>query len=276
MKRFILILIPLVIISFINCPDTTEDAPLPSRYDYFVIDFELINNTDQDVSYDILCVKKSPMLIENTTDIFHPKYYSGLSDFNRLYLTEDTEGIEQGVIDYYYIHKLKFDEYLSGDSKFHSDLKNRSLNSKYTGVVSENTRFIDSLLYWFGFDTLEADWELTSGMIKLNIGGVERNIVGWPEKYYSQTPNVVKYGLFYRFSLDDNYYEEYGRDNLLYIGTDSDLKFLMDLTGDTPYMYKGNLRGSLTVKIKITINSADDISVEVTPIEGGTPVFLYP
>lgn len=105
-------------------------------------------------------------------------------------------------------------------------------------------------------------YSISSVLLRLNFdSNEERVIAGWPKYYYSKLANVVKYGFFYSFVNYDKKIREFidnGGSGAMF-SIDSD-----DPSGEiTGYKF-------LTVySLRLTINSVDDIILEVVEDETG-------
>lgn len=108
----------------------------------------------------------------------------------------------------------------------------------------------------------ESGHSLRSILLRLSFkNGEERILAGWPKYYYSKLENVAEYGFFYKFSNYDKKIREF-RDN----GGNG---FMFSINTDDS---SGEITGynQLTVySLKLTINSVDDIKLEVDKEETG-------
>ncbi|HOF01217.1 MAG TPA: hypothetical protein PK385_01095 [Spirochaetota bacterium] len=211
--------------------DPNSGIPMPK---YLKFKVNIVNNSDLTVDYVLKEVLIGVNVLENTADIFLSQdIYESYKNFDPkdFVETDADKGNAFSVFSYKY-----------GDIKIRGNIKKEN---------SDTLIFYDPLEYR-GVETL---------LIRLLFNGSnEKILAGWPKYYYSKLSNVSLYGFSYRFGNDkkiENHQNLTGNYGVRY-STNSD-----DSSGDiTAYLNK------TIYSLKVTINSPDDIQMEVLPETG--------
>jgi hypothetical protein len=233
LKRYLIFIgMFVVLLSFFSCfPEIeTDGAQLLPPYTRFAMD--IVNNSGMNAYYNFKAVSIGYQLIENSSDVF---------ESDELYLSLKDKEIKDG--DTVNIDKvMDFSNYLMYYDRYFTDMI--SFN-----ILNKGDVYFDIKQKELNVDVFDRDVKA----INLNLefeGGEKRVIAGYPESYYSKLDNVVHYGIFYKFDYDKR-------------GDGVSPNYIDPITKEiTPIPWY------TWYSIKITINSPDDIKVEVLPETG--------
>ncbi len=239
----------LSVVLVLSCPtpDPESMVPLPIK-----INLEIVNNTSVDLSFDVDCVSVGFKLFNNIEEIV-----SDDENYQRL--------LNYRLDDYYK------DKVYNGSSVLIPLLDNSGdviIFHSYTlniNSLSHNDKL--NVVYRWSAIMRGDFWQrdLLSQIIRLNIGGVEYNIAGWPEYLFSDPSDDLSINsyesFFYKFVFEKklvDYYNEYINENVWKYKI-AERFFALDQSGDVAMF----LDEADTMNLRITVNSADDVRVEV-------------